>query len=111
MSRYRLLAEATTPQEIADALNIRRQELGITINELNDVTGFAGGYVGKIFAKGYRKNLGQLSLPTFLEALGCRLVIVADEDPEALPRRMRRALAERTTGARCVGRLKPQVAA
>lgn len=105
--RFRLLGEAETPQQIADALNIRRQELGLTLFELNEATGFAGNYASKLFAKGYNKNLGSQSMPAMLSALGCRLVVVCDEEA-TLPAVVRRTLIERTHGAGRLGVLKPQ---
>jgi hypothetical protein len=101
--RFRLLGEAQTPKEITDALNIRRRELGITLVELNEAVGFAGGYSAKLFAKGYRKYLGQESMPAMLSALGCRLVVVCDEQAE-LPAIVRRTLNEKTYGAGVVSR-------
>lgn len=99
MSRFRLVAEATTPQEIADALNIRRQELSLTMNDLDSVLGLAERYSSKIFAANYNKSLGKLSLPAMLSALGCRLAIIADESEDALPPITKRAIKERTSSS------------
>ena len=96
MSQFRLISAASTPQEIADALNIRRQELNLTLNDLDAILGFAERYASKIFARNYQKNLGKLSLPAMLKALGCKLVIVADDTPDALPPITKRAIKERT---------------
>ncbi len=96
--RFRLLGEASTPQEIADALNIRRRELGLRMADLDATLGFAGGYASKIFAHGYNKNLGAQSLPAMLSAMGCKLAIIHDEQAE-LPRIVQRTIAERTHGA------------
>ena len=93
MSRYQLVGTASDATGIADALNTRRKQLGLTMSELNDLSGFAGGYVNKVFAAGYKKDLGRLSLPIFLEALGCKLAIIADD--EAIPAITRRAIKER----------------
>ena len=111
MSQYRLLGTAETAQEVAAALNIRRQELQLTLADLDEILGFAPRYASKIFAPNYRKSLGALSLPAFLQGLGCKLVIVADDSPEALPAITQRAIRERTVGAGVVGRNKQQVAA
>ncbi len=96
--RFRLLGEAETPKQITDALNIRRKELGITLVELNEAVGFAGGYSAKLFARGYRKYLGPESMPAMLSALGCKICIVLDEEAE-LPAIVRRTINEKTTGA------------
>jgi hypothetical protein len=103
MSRYRLLGSAENPQEIANALDIRRRELGLRMADLDDALGFTPGYVSKIFARGYDKNLGPQSLPAMLTGLGCRLVIVHDEEAE-LPPIIRRTISERTGGAGIVSR-------
>jgi hypothetical protein len=66
--------------------------------DLDDALGFTPGYVSKIFARGYDKNLGPQSLPAMLAGLGCKLAIVLDEQAE-LPPIIRRTINERTTGA------------
>jgi hypothetical protein len=93
---YRLIGTATDPQTIADCLNKRRQELGLTLSELDDVLGLAPRYASKIFAHNYQKSLGALSLPTMLEALGVRLLLVADDRENALPPITRRAIREKS---------------
>jgi hypothetical protein len=103
--RFRLLGEAVTPQQIADALNLRRQELGLRMADLDATLGFAGGYASKIFAPNYKKNLGMHSLPAMLSAMGCKLAIVLDEEAE-LPRIVQRTIKERTYGAGVVGHRK-----
>lgn len=107
MSRYHLLGTAETPKEIARALNVRREQLGLTLSELNDACGFADRYLGKIFAENYRKHFGEQSMPATLAALGCKIVVVLDEEAE-LPPVIRRAIEERTHGAGGIGRLKPR---
>jgi hypothetical protein len=96
---YKLIATAQTPMEIADALNARRKELQLTMLELDEILGFAGRYSSKIFAHGYRKNLGHLSLPAMLDALGCRLAIIANEADDALPPITRRTMHEKSISA------------
>jgi hypothetical protein len=97
MGQYQLVGTARNVSEIAAAMNARRLQLGLTIAELNEIAGFAGGYTAKIFAPGYDKSLGKLSLPVLLESLGLRLAIISDDG--AIPPITRRALNERTTGA------------
>lgn len=96
---YRLLGAAETPQQIADMLNLRRQELGLTMTDLDEIGGLAPRYCAKIFAGGYFKSLGKISMPVLLQAMGCRLAVVVDERPEALPAITRRAITERTLSA------------
>lgn len=97
MGQYQLIGVATNADEIAQAINTRRQQLGLTMTEMNNVTGFADRYVSKILAPNYPKQLGKLSLPVFLETLGLRLCIVADD--HALPPITRRAISERNLSA------------
>lgn len=104
MSRYQLVGTADDAASIAAVLNVRRQQLGLSLGEMNDLTGFAGGYCNKIFAPNYRKQLGHLSLPVFLKTLGCRLAIIADD--ESLPPITKRALNERCLSVSASERIK-----
>lgn len=70
--------EIRTYEELIEALRSRRHELGITQQELNEIAGFQDGYVNKLEI-GYReggRGIGAFSLPTWLDALGVRLLIV-----------------------------------
>jgi hypothetical protein len=97
MGQFQLVGTASNVQEIADVMNMRRVQLGLTMSEMNDITGFADRYVNKIFASGYPKQLGSISLPVFLETLGLRLCLVADD--HALPPVTRRAISEKVLSA------------
>ncbi len=101
MAQYQLVGTATNADEIAQIINTRRQQLGLTMAEMNNITGFADRYVSKIFAPNYPKSLGKLSLPIFLETLGLRLCVVADD--ESLPKITRRAISERSMSAARAG--------
>ncbi len=94
MSRYELVGTADSVKSITEVLNVRRKQLGLSLAEMNDLTGLAGGYCNKIFAPGYLKNLGPVSMPVFLQTLGCRLAIIADD--ESLPPVTRRAITEKS---------------
>ena len=107
-SQFRLVASVTTPQELADALNMRRIELGLSMNDVDHVIGLAHGYASKIFAKNYPKNLGRMSLPVMLEAFGLRLAVVAATSEEALPPITRRVVKERAKMERPVAVLMPR---
>lgn len=102
MSRYELIGTADDTASIAAALNARRQQLGLTLCEVNDIAGFAGNYVHKLFASGCKKQLGNLSLSVLLASLGVKLVLVADD--EALPPITRRAINERTISSHKIDR-------
>lgn len=103
---FRLLATAEDPQSLADVMNRRRIELGISQTDLDHVTGMASGYCSKIFATKYNKSLGALSLPVMLGALGLKLAVVADD--ESLPPITRRVVAERARNARPKSVLEPR---
>ena len=79
---YRIIGYATTPIEIAKLLQIRRYELGISGDVLGNIAGLADRHLSKIECG--TKGLGGMSLPTLLTALGCQLVLVADD--EKLPK-------------------------
>jgi hypothetical protein len=73
-----LLGLASTPQEIAGLLDLQRRRLGLTNLCLDDLSGVQQGYTGKLFAG--VKRLGEMSLPALLGAVGCKIVVVADDD-------------------------------
>ena len=87
---YRLIGFATTPLEIARLLQKRRYELGITGDVLSNIAGLADRHLSKIECGS--KGLGSMSLPTLLSALGCRLILVADD--EKLPKIVKRYVSE-----------------
>ncbi len=82
---YKLVGSATTPVEIAKLLQRRRYELGISGEALGNIAGLADRHLSKIECGS--KGLGSMSLPTLLSALGCELILVADD--EKLPKIIR----------------------
>ncbi|MFO1136046.1 MAG: hypothetical protein U1E30_12785 [Rhodoblastus sp.] len=82
--------EITTCDDLRRALQRRRQLLGVTSREFDDLAGLAPGHMSKLEC-GLR-GLGQVSLPTVLSALGLRIVLV--EAGEGLPRPMQTAIAQ-----------------
>lgn len=67
-----------TYDDMIAALKRRRIELGLTQEMLNHIAGFQDGYVNKL-ELGYRaggRGVGNMSLPTWLDALGLRLQLV-----------------------------------
>jgi hypothetical protein len=67
-----------TPDDIVAALRARRDELNISHETIDAIALWADGYCSKLLAPEPMKGLGQLSLPSLLEALGCALVLVED---------------------------------
>jgi len=66
-----------TPCDLMRIIRARRLELGIPGAVLDEAAGLPDRYVSKLEAG--VKNLGRLSLPLLLEALGLRLVVIADD--------------------------------
>lgn len=104
---YKYIGSATTPLEIAKLLQRRRYELGISGETLSNIAGLADRHLSKIECGS--KGLGTMSLPTLLSALGCQLILVANN--EMLPRivsknigstkyKYKKILSEKDTGLR-----------
>jgi hypothetical protein len=60
--------------ELIRAIDARRIQLGLTMLEMDDLTGMADGWSSKVLAG--IKNLGPTSLTCFLEALKVDLVLI-----------------------------------
>jgi hypothetical protein len=90
-SELRIIGTAKSPTEIAKLMAVRRNELGITGRQLDQIAGLADGHTSKIECG--TKNLGHISLPILLDALGLKLTIVADD--ATLPSQTRRALGSK----------------
>ena len=64
--------------ELLEAIRARRDELGVTHENLDSISGLASGYVSKLLCDPPMKGLGATSLPALLGALGAALVMVPD---------------------------------
>jgi hypothetical protein len=82
MNDPKLLAIARDYGELIDALRGRVDELGLTMQTLDDLSGVQQGYCAKILGPAQSKSLGPISLGCLLQALGLSLQVV--EDPEAV---------------------------
>jgi len=82
------------------AFRARADELKVTRETLDSVTGLQSGYAGKLLAPVPMKSLGRVSLGPMLQAMGLAIVLV--EDPDAL-RRFAVQHAERKKVPRSVG--------
>jgi len=78
-----MLAEVTSPSDLHNALRQRADQLGVTREVLDQVSGLTSGYSSKLLAPEPSKMFGRVSLSLMLSALGCRLVLLAD--PTAAP--------------------------
>ena len=72
-----LVGFASSPKELAELLAKRRYQLGVASRAMDDIAGLADGHVSKLECG--TKTLGGMSLPLLLEAMGCRLALIADD--------------------------------
>lgn len=92
----------TTLDDLIEALRRRRDELDISHETIDAVSGLQSGYTSKVLAR--MKGLGPVSLPALLGALACGLVLVEDPLQRSLieprwERRKRAPTERRPTGA------------
>jgi hypothetical protein len=69
-------------EELLAALRARRDELQLTHERLDDISGLPSGYFGKLLAPVPIKNLGWMSFGLALDSMGVALVMV--ENPEQI---------------------------
>jgi hypothetical protein len=95
----------STPEELVDLIRRRRDELGITHETIDHLTGWASGYASKLLSPEPLKGLGEKSLALVLDALAlgiARLEFVEDPElaarmrPRWVKRRRRRMRPRRT---------------
>lgn len=82
------LAEIRTYDDLHRALRERADEINIPRTAIDELTGLADGYAGKVLGQGKTKKLGALSFSAMLEVLGLKLLLV--EDPELVERMQHR---------------------
>lgn len=73
--------QVRTYEEMIEAFRLWRKELGLTQEEVNAIAGFQDGYVNKLEV-GYKeggRGVGAMSLATWMDALGVRLLVVQTE--------------------------------
>jgi hypothetical protein len=93
----RRIAVVSDYAELVAALRARAEQLAVTNETLDGVTGLASGYVGKVLGVSFAKPLGPHSLGVLLTALGLKLAIL--EDPEAVARMRGRLVRRHPNGA------------
>jgi hypothetical protein len=67
-------------EDLLAALRARRDELELTHERLDDISGLPSGYFGKLLAPVPIKNLGWMSLGLALDSLGVALVLTENPD-------------------------------
>jgi transcriptional regulator with XRE-family HTH domain len=76
-ARMKVVGSAMSLMELVALLAERRYSLGLTSRDLEEAAGLADGHLSKIECG--TKRLGHVTLPTLLSALGCRLLLIADD--------------------------------
>lgn len=84
MSEPKSLATVRDYDGLIAAIRARREELDVSLQTIDEVSGVQSGYAGKLLCNPPMKHLGPMSLGVILGTLGLMLVVV--EDPEALAR-------------------------
>jgi hypothetical protein len=73
-----VIANVATYADLVCALRNRRLDLGLVQLVLDDCAGIQDGYTSKCEAR--LKKWGEMSLGAILGAMGCKLVLIADDD-------------------------------
>ncbi|MCK1627407.1 hypothetical protein IVA98_30700 [Bradyrhizobium sp. 160] len=74
-------------EQLLQAVRDRRDELDLSHETLDGITGLQGGYVSKLLADPPMRGFGEMSLQALLDALGMRIAFaVIVEDPERAER-------------------------
>jgi hypothetical protein len=77
----------TSKAEMVEAIRRRRDELAVTHETIDAISGMAGGYTSKLLAPEPIKNFGEMSLGSVLGALALGIAaVVIFEDPEQVER-------------------------
>jgi hypothetical protein len=90
----RMLAEINSYEDLHRALRTRAEELQLSRESIDAISGIPPGYAAKLLAPRPIKKLGGLSMPLVLPALGVKLVLMVDDEKTAA------VLARTTTSTR-----------
>lgn len=101
MTEPRQLAVVREYGELIDALRARAEELNISRETLDAITGLQAGYCSKLLAPVPIRNLGPVSLGPVIQALGLAIRIIEDPEAEA---RFSAQRAERARESLSVGK-------
>lgn len=97
-------------EQLLEMVRDRRDELDLSHETLDGITGLQSGYVSKLLADPPMRGFGEMSLQAVLDALALRIavcVIVEDEELASRVRgrwkpRLRAAKPKKRAAARCV---------
>lgn|SRR5215813_8815650 len=79
----RVLAEVRDYGSLHAALRARADQLQVSREQLDELTGLQSGYCAKLLSSTRIKNLGPQSLGPLLTVLGLRLLVAEDADAMA----------------------------
>jgi hypothetical protein len=94
--RRRVIADIACYDDLVEAMRLRKERLGITLETLDAVSGVQSGYSGKLLGPAQVKTMGIATAVFVLGAMGLRLTVI--EDPALLDR----------VRPRLVPRMRPQ---
>lgn len=77
-----VLAEVYRYTDLIDAMRARQNQLGISIETIEEISGLSKGLPAKILGPSGIKNLGPMSFGVMLETLGLKLLVVPDPQAE-----------------------------
>jgi hypothetical protein len=107
-NEHMALAIVSDYESLHGALRARAEQLQISRETLDEISGLANGYASKILAPDPIKILGQLSFGPICQALGVKFVMGAKRW-EGLTREQRSRIARKAARARWARAAKPPV--
>src|SRR5438105_693946 len=90
--------EARGYEQLQVALRARAEQLNVSREKLDEISGLPAGYCGKLLAPDPIKNLGPIAMGALLGALGLKMMLV--DDHEALAYVERRLVPRDSNQAR-----------
>ena len=78
-----MLGEVTTYSDLHMLLRARANDLQLSREELDSISGLQPGYTAKLLSPRPMKRLGVTSMPLLLSALGVKLVLMVDDEKTA----------------------------
>jgi hypothetical protein len=101
----RVLGEVLSYADLHGLLRGRAEELGLSRETLDEISGLQPGYSSKLLSARPIKKLGFASMPALLPALGVKLVLMVDEQQTAA---LQRRITAGTAGTRRAANVRVQ---
>jgi len=102
MTDGRHLATVRSYDELIQALRRRSDELKVSRETLDSISGLNSGYCGKRLSSQPVKRLGRVSMAPLLMAMGCALILV--EDPVQLAKIQKRLIRRKWWNGKAQGK-------